>query len=136
MLRATPGQSPYSSLPTITRNTLLKRIWMRCSARDLFSIVRDRILPIPTWPVFGYTHPMKTLVTGATGFIGSAVVRKLLARERQVRCYVEPRAPRSNLDGLDVEVIEGDINDRAAIGRALDGCGTLYHLAAIYQLWL
>src|SRR5262245_14079904 len=79
---------------------------------------------------------MKTLVTGATGFIGSAVVRRLLARGRSVRCYVEPGAPLSNLDGLDVEVIEGDINDRALIGRALEGVSVLHHLAAIYRLWL
>lgn len=79
---------------------------------------------------------MKTLVTGASGFIGSAVVRKLLLRGREVRCYVEPGASRRNLDGLDVEILEGDVNDRARIGAALDGCDTLYHLAAIYAIWL
>jgi len=78
----------------------------------------------------------KTLVTGATGFIGSAVVRRLLGRGRSVRCYVEPGANRQNLAGLDVEMIEADINDRAAIGRALEGVSVLYHLAAIYKLWL
>jgi dihydroflavonol-4-reductase len=78
----------------------------------------------------------KTVVTGATGFIGSAVVRRLLGRGREVRCYVEPGASRQNLDGLDVEVVEGDINDRDAVGRALAGAGALYHLAAIYKLWL
>lgn len=77
-----------------------------------------------------------TLVTGATGFIGSAVVRVLLDRGRAVRCYVEPGASRANLEGLDVEIIEGDINDRAAIGRAMKGARSVYHLAAIYKLWL
>jgi len=77
-----------------------------------------------------------TLVTGATGFIGSAVVRRLLGRGRAVRCYVEPGASRQNLTGLDVEIIEADINDRQAIGRALEGAEALYHLAAIYKLWL
>ncbi|HTE55332.1 MAG TPA: hopanoid-associated sugar epimerase [Kofleriaceae bacterium] len=77
-----------------------------------------------------------TLVTGATGFIGSAVVRRLLGRGRAVRCYVEPGASRQNLAGLDVEIIEADINDRQAIGRALEGAEALYHLAAIYKLWL
>jgi dihydroflavonol-4-reductase len=79
---------------------------------------------------------MKTLVSGATGFIGSAVVRKLLARGREVRCYVEPGASRRNLDGLDVEIVEGDVNDRATAGRAMEGCNVFYHLAAIYKLWL
>lgn len=77
-----------------------------------------------------------TVVTGATGFIGSAVVRRLLARGRQVRCYVEPGASRQNLAGLDVEILEGDVNDRDGIGRALAGASSLYHLAAIYKLWL
>ncbi|HET6610776.1 MAG TPA: NAD-dependent epimerase/dehydratase family protein, partial [Kofleriaceae bacterium] len=79
---------------------------------------------------------MKTLVTGATGFIGSAVVRKLLARGRDVKCLVEPGAALENLDGLEVERITADINDRDAIGRALDGVCVVYHLAAIYKLWL
>jgi len=79
---------------------------------------------------------MTTLVTGATGFIGSAVVRVLLDRGRAVRCYVEPGASRANLEGLEVEIIEGDINDRAAIGRAMKGARSVYHLAAIYKLWL
>ncbi len=76
------------------------------------------------------------LVTGASGFIGSAVVRKLLERGRTVRCYNEPGANLANLAGLDVEHVEGDINDRAKLGEAMSGCDTLYHLAAIYKLWL
>lgn len=79
---------------------------------------------------------MKTLVTGPTGLIGSAVVRRLLGRGREVRCLVEPGAPRANLEGLDVEIVEGDINDRQGVGRALEGCDKLYHLAAIYRLWM
>src|SRR6478735_4873056 len=79
---------------------------------------------------------MLNLVTGASGFIGSAVVRRLLARGRAVRCYVEPGARLDNLAGLDVEIVTGDVNDRAAIGRALEGVDTLYHLAAIYAIWL
>lgn len=79
---------------------------------------------------------MTTLVTGASGFIGSAVVRKLLARGRAVRVLVEAGAHRGNLDGLDVEVIEGDIRDRAAVARAVAGVRSIFHLAAIYRLWL
>jgi dihydroflavonol-4-reductase len=77
-----------------------------------------------------------TLVTGGSGFIGSAVVRKLLERGRKVRCYVEPGAKLDNLQGLPVEIHTGDVNDREAITRALEGCDVLYHLAAIYAIWL
>jgi len=76
------------------------------------------------------------VVTGASGFIGSAVVRRLLARGQKVRCVVEPGAKLDNLDGLDVEVVTADVNDRDAVERALDGCDTLFHLAAIYAIWL
>jgi dihydroflavonol-4-reductase len=79
---------------------------------------------------------MTTLVTGGTGFIGSAVVRRLLARGRKVRCLVEPSAPRRNLDGLDVEIVPGDILDKEAVARAIAGCDVVYHLAAIYSLWV
>jgi dihydroflavonol-4-reductase len=78
----------------------------------------------------------KTLVTGGTGFIGSAVVRRLLARGRAVRCLVEASAPRRNLDGLDVEIVVGDILDPAVLRRAIEGCDAVYHLAAIYALWV
>jgi dihydroflavonol-4-reductase len=79
---------------------------------------------------------MKVLVTGGAGFIGSSVVRKLLARGKEIRCYLEPGAKTVNLDGLDVERVTGDVNDREAIAAALKGCDTLYHLAAIYAIWL
>jgi dihydroflavonol-4-reductase len=78
----------------------------------------------------------KALVTGGSGFIGSSVVRKLLQRNVKVRCYVEPGAKTSNLDGLDVEIVVGDVNDRQKIAEALNGCDTLFHLAAIYAIWL
>jgi len=79
---------------------------------------------------------MKTLVTGAAGFIGSAVVRGLLDRSRDVRALVEPGASARNLDGLDVEIVEADIRDRDAVRAAMTGVSVVYHLAAIYKLWL
>jgi dihydroflavonol-4-reductase len=80
---------------------------------------------------------MKTLVTGAAGFIGAAVVRRLKSRGRQVRVMLEPGfKPRvDTLAGLDVERVEGDVLDREALSRALSGCDVVYHLAAIYSLW-
>ena len=79
---------------------------------------------------------MKTLVTGASGFIGSAVVRKLLARGREVRVLLEHGANTRNLDGLDVDIVDGDIRDRAAVRHAIAGVGAVFHLAAMYRLWL
>ena len=75
-------------------------------------------------------------VSGATGFIGSAVVRELLAGGRRVRALVEPGADPKNLDGLDVERFTVDVCDLNAMTRALEGCDAFYHLAAIYKLWL
>ncbi|HVV81740.1 MAG TPA: SDR family oxidoreductase [Kofleriaceae bacterium] len=79
---------------------------------------------------------MKTLVTGAGGFIGSAVVRQLLARGREVRAALAPREADDNLRGLDVEVIRLDVLDAAGVARAIAGCDVVHHLAAIYALWL
>ena len=75
------------------------------------------------------------LVTGASGFVGSAVARALLAEGERVRVLVRATSPRTNIADLDVEVATGDIRDRAAMARALDGCRHLFHVAADYRLW-
>jgi dihydroflavonol-4-reductase len=78
----------------------------------------------------------KTLVTGGAGFIGSHVVRDLLAEERDVRVLILPGEDTRNLAGLDVEIVEGDVMDPDSLGRAVDGCSRVFHLAAIYADWL
>ncbi|AKU97211.1 Dihydroflavonol-4-reductase [Labilithrix luteola] len=80
-------------------------------------------------------HDGRVCVTGATGFIGSAVVRKLLGQKRDVRCIVEPGANTHNLEGLPVERVTCDVNDIGGMRRALEDAGTLFHLAAIYKTW-
>ena len=79
---------------------------------------------------------MTALVTGATGFIGSAVARRLLARGESVRVLARAGGDRRNLAGLDVEIIEGDLRDPAARDTAVRGIDSLYHVAADYRLWV
>lgn len=77
----------------------------------------------------------RVLVTGASGFIGSAVARVLAAEGHTVRALVEPGRDASLLDGLDVERMTADIRDPAAIERAVAGVDTVFHLAAVYRFW-
>ena len=79
---------------------------------------------------------MKALVTGATGFVGAAVARRLLAGGHEVRVLVRKNADRRNLQGLRVEVVEGDLTDAASIERAVPGCEAVFHVAADYRLWV
>ena len=75
------------------------------------------------------------LVTGATGFVGSAVLRALAQRGAKVRALARPASPRLNLEGVACEVVEGDMTDPAAMARALQGARYLFHVAADYRLW-
>ncbi|MCH6585396.1 MAG: NAD-dependent epimerase/dehydratase family protein, partial [Proteobacteria bacterium] len=79
---------------------------------------------------------MKSLVTGASGFVGSAVTRCLLTAGHEVRCLVRSGSDQRNLDGLPVEISEGDIRDIASLKRAITNCENLFHLAADYRLWV
>jgi dihydroflavonol-4-reductase len=79
---------------------------------------------------------MPVLITGATGYIGSAVVRQLREQGQSVRCLVRPSSNTANLEGLAVECATGDVTDIQSIQRALEGCEAVYHLAALYANWL
>ena len=76
------------------------------------------------------------LVTGANGFLGSAVVRALLADGSAVRAFVRPGSDRRNLVGLDVDVADGDLTDRDSLTKAAAGCEAVFHVAADYRLWV
>jgi dihydroflavonol-4-reductase len=78
---------------------------------------------------------LTTLVTGATGFIGANVVRALLEAGETVRTLVRPHSDTRNLSGLPLDVVYGDLRDVASLRAALQGCHTLYHVAAHYSLW-
>jgi dihydroflavonol-4-reductase len=79
---------------------------------------------------------MKTLVTGASGFVGSAVVRQLLEVGHDVRALLRPQSDRRNIDGLTLEVVTGDLTDRSSLERAMVGCEALFHVAADYRMWI
>jgi dihydroflavonol-4-reductase len=77
-----------------------------------------------------------TLVTGATGFVGSAVVRALVRRGEPVRVMVRPSSSLQLLEGLPVEIAHGDLAQPATCRAALEGSKALYHVAADYRLWV
>ncbi len=79
---------------------------------------------------------MTILVTGASGFVGSAVVRKLLAEDESVRVLVRATSDRRNIEKLPIEVVEGDLTDTKSIARAVSGCQAIFHVAADYRLWV
>ena len=74
-------------------------------------------------------------VTGATGFVGSAVARALRAAGIGVRALVRPGSPRANLDGLGADIVEGDMRDARAVLSATNGARYVFHVAADYRLW-
>lgn len=74
-------------------------------------------------------------LTGATGFVGSAVARLLLADGFAVRALVRPSSNRANLSGLDLDVVDGDLRDGAMLRQAMRGVRHVFHVAADYRLW-
>ena len=75
-----------------------------------------------------------TLVTGATGFLGSHVARELVGRGDVVRVLQRPSSQLRAIEGLSVERVQGDLRDPASLARALDGVRCVYHVAADYRL--
>lgn len=75
------------------------------------------------------------LVTGASGFVGSAVARALVARGLQVRVLMRANASRLNIAGVDCEPVTGDMRDEASMTAAMKGARYLFHVAADYRLW-
>jgi dihydroflavonol-4-reductase len=75
------------------------------------------------------------LVTGASGFVGSAVARALIARGFHVRALMRATSPRTNVSDLAAEIAEGDMRDTKSMRRAMKGTRYLFHVAADYRLW-
>ena len=79
---------------------------------------------------------MKTFITGASGFVGSAVLRRLIEERHTVVALVRASSDRSNLAGLPVEIVTGNLTDPDSFAAALVDCDCLFHVAADYRLWV
>jgi dihydroflavonol-4-reductase len=77
----------------------------------------------------------QVFVTGASGFIGSAIARALVGAGFAVRALVRASSPRINLQGLDIGIQDGDMRDPAAVALAARGARYVFHVAADYRLW-
>jgi len=76
------------------------------------------------------------LVTGANGFIGANIVRDLLQRGIDVRALCRSGSDRSALDGLSIDIVEGDVRDPRSLDAAMAGCSLVFHAAALYSFWV
>jgi dihydroflavonol-4-reductase len=78
---------------------------------------------------------MKKLVTGSTGFIGSAITRELIKNGEEVKVLIRKTSDTRNIDNLEVEKVYGDIRDVDSMRSALKGCDTLFLTAAYFAHW-
>jgi len=78
---------------------------------------------------------MTTLVTGASGFLGSHVTRQLVARGENVRVLLRASSNNRAIADLPLEYVTGDLRDAASLARALSGVTRVFHVAADYRLW-
>lgn len=83
-----------------------------------------------------FGEKLKAFVTGATGFVGSHVARLLSEQGADLRLLVRAGSRRENLNGLNAELVVGDLTDRAFLRKGMEGCEAVFHLAADYRLWI
>lgn len=79
---------------------------------------------------------MRALVTGTSGFVGSAVARRLAADGHDIRVLMRPTSDRRNIGGLDAEIVEGDLAEAQSLKAAVRGCDAVFHVAADYRIWV
>src|ERR1700751_2008780 len=78
---------------------------------------------------------MTTLVTGASGFLGSHVARQLVSRGEDVRVMLGPSSTNRAIADLSLEYVTGDLRDPPSVARAMQGATRVFHVAADYRLW-
>jgi len=78
---------------------------------------------------------LKVFLTGATGFIGSAILRQLIERGDNVHILVRPESNQKNLRGLDFKIFLGNLNDIHSVKSGMKNCEALIHVAADYRMW-
>ena len=78
---------------------------------------------------------VKVLLTGATGFIGAAILRRLSREDLSIRVLVRETSDRAHLRNVDTEISVGDLGDKTSLRNALRDCDALIHTAADYRLW-
>jgi len=83
-----------------------------------------------------FKNIMKAFVTGASGFIGSNLVRELVARGHRVKALLRPNSDERGLGGVEFERVTGDVLDRKLLERGIEGCDWCFHVAASYHLWM
>src|SRR5713226_9306562 len=74
---------------------------------------------------------MRALVTGANGFLGAWLTRKIVRFAAHVRCLVRKTSATAELEGLPVELMYGDVVDERSLRSAVEGCEVVFHLAGI-----
>ena len=79
---------------------------------------------------------MKALVTGASGFVGSAVLRHLVNAGHEVRVLLRPPSDPRNIEGVACEPVLGDLTDKASIRTAAAVCDAVFNVAADYRMWV
>ena len=79
---------------------------------------------------------MKVFVTGATGFIGTHLARRMAQMDHELTCLVRKTSDVSTLRALDIPTATGDVTDRASLVRSMPGHDAVINLANVYDFWL
>ncbi|MDP6035252.1 MAG: NAD-dependent epimerase/dehydratase family protein, partial [Verrucomicrobiota bacterium] len=91
---------------------------------------------LPQEVMGGYNRRVKCFVTGASGFVGANLVHELNARGHEVKALLREGSDQRGLEGAEFKTVRGDLADRMALERGMEGCDWCFHVAASYHLWL